>query len=227
MNIDNSQAISHCKKCGSAEFYASGRCKPCARARATEYRLNNPEKVRAIKAKWYLQNKARNNQRGQAWKRANKPKVAASAAEYRLRNLELVRDRARATQAKKPEYYQAMRKSYRQRNKDLVSKRNSDWKRINKEKVRLYTANRLARKKGVGGTLSNDIAERLLRLQKWRCAGCRISLKQKKYHLDHIVALSKNGRNIDSNIQILCVSCNCSKGAKHPTEFMQKLGYLI
>lgn len=36
---------------------------------------------------------------------------------------------------------------------------------------------------------------------------------------DHIIPISLNGDDTKHNISILCRSCNCSKGPKHPTKF--------
>jgi 5-methylcytosine-specific restriction endonuclease McrA len=33
-------------------------------------------------------------------------------------------------------------------------------------------------------------------------------------HVDHIFPRARGGRNVDTNLQLLCMSCNSSKGAK-------------
>lgn len=38
---------------------------------------------------------------------------------------------------------------------------------------------------------------------------------------------SADGSNTDDNIQLLCKTCNLSKGAKHPIDFMQSKGFLL
>lgn len=37
----------------------------------------------------------------------------------------------------------------------------------------------------------------------------------------------RGGANDDSNLQLLCQSCNRAKGAKDPVEFMRALGFLL
>jgi 5-methylcytosine-specific restriction endonuclease McrA len=55
---------------------------------------------------------------------------------------------------------------------------------------------------------------------------CRACLKA-GYELDHIVPLASGGRTERTNLQLLCMPCNRSKGAKNPTDFMQQRGLLL
>lgn len=45
--------------------------------------------------------------------------------------------------------------------------------------------------------------------------------------MDHIMPLALGGTNTDDNIQLLCPTCNRSKHAKHPVDFMQQRGFLL
>lgn len=68
--------------------------------------------------------------------------------------------------------------------------------------------------------------ERIKGQQKNRCGACRKPLK--KYHIDHHIPLARGGTNEARNIQLLCPSCNHSKSARDPIEFMQsKFGRLL
>jgi 5-methylcytosine-specific restriction endonuclease McrA len=78
---------------------------------------------------------------------------------------------------------------------------------------------------GEGGHTEADILE-IHKMQRGKCAYCRVVLGR-KFHADHIVALSKKGSNVRSNIQLLCAPCNQSKGARDPVVFAQSLGMLL
>lgn len=97
----------------------------------------------------------------------------------------------------------------------------------NPETIRALEHSRRARERNARGSLSKDVAQRLMALQKGRCAcGCREILGD-NYHLDHIMPLALGGSNTDDNIQLLRASCNQHKSAKHPIEFMQSRGFLL
>ncbi len=66
-----------------------------------------------------------------------------------------------------------------------------------------------------------DDVERLLRRQRGRCRWC--SKRVSKYHVDHVIPLSRGGRHILSNLAITCPSCNMSKSNKMPWEWRPEL----
>lgn len=68
--------------------------------------------------------------------------------------------------------------------------------------------------------------ERIGKLQRWKCAVCGVGVKD-RFELDHIEPLSRGGKHVSDNVQILCKKCNRSKGAKDPVEFMQSKGKLL
>lgn len=99
--------------------------------------------------------------------------------------------------------------------------------RLHKSKVKTYHHKRRAIIRGASGVVSAGIEDQLMILQKGRCACCKTPLKGVKHHIDHIIALSRGGMNDDSNLQLLCATCNLQKGAKHPIDFMQTKGFLL
>lgn len=64
-------------------------------------------------------------------------------------------------------------------------------------------------KRGSKGNLTRIQLEELLKASDYKCNYCG---SPNKLEFDHIVPLSKGGTNQIDNIQILCRSCNASKG---------------
>lgn len=58
--------------------------------------------------------------------------------------------------------------------------------------------------------------------QKGCCWHCGKHLAE-KYHVDHLIPLSRGGENSPRNIVISCPECNLSKGAKMPYEWNGRL----
>ena len=86
--------------------------------------------------------------------------------------------------------------------------------------------NRRARMLEVGGKLSSGLSGRLFKLQRGKCACCKLPLGD-DYHLDHIIPIDLGGANEDWNIQLLRAKCNCQKHNTHPIDFMQSKGFLL
>lgn len=93
------------------------------------------------------------------------------------------------------------------------------WREKNPEKRR---SNKRARKAAKRITLVRE----LTKLQRGRCAYCRVRLGD-QFHVDHVTPLKRGGPDHRANLQLACVGCNQSKGARDPVEFAQSKGLLL
>lgn len=150
-------------------------------------------------------------------------KKKAADPEFMKKNAERVRERRSANLPQARAVAKKSRQKHAERRKADVR----EWFAANPEKRRIYEANRRAKKRERGGSLSPDIGQTLMALQRGKCACCKASLKDVKANLDHIIPLALGGSNTDDNMQLLCQPCNNSKYSKHPVDFMQSRGYLL
>lgn len=175
-------------------------CKECCKANAHGWNRKNPGRVLARVKKYTEENRDRRL----AYWRAHSRKHATKKKAYRI-----ARYRANPAPA-------------------LAATKL--WAKANPEKRSVITR-RCAHKRralilGGGGSFSRAEIEDLFKKQRGKCAACSTSIKG-RYHMDHIIALTNGGSNWISNIQLLCRSCNCSKHAMHPIDFMQSRGFLL
>gem|GEM_PF-6576471 len=75
-------------------------------------------------------------------------------------------------------------------------------------KIRVSSQNGRAKKLAIEGTLTYEGVIKVLEDHEYKCALCK-SLEF--ISLDHKIALTKGGLNVDSNIQPLCRMCNTIK----------------
>ena len=103
-----------------------------------------------------------------------------------------------------------------------------------KETQLLGVYKRRARKLGQLGTVSPDIVDTLLKLQKNQCWApwCKAKIDRqarrgvRKLERDHNIPLSKFGLHDDNNLQLLCAPCNREKKATLPELWYVKHGLL-
>ena len=231
-----------CKTCqAETQRRLDGRCKPCRAVSNKKSYLSNPEKSAASRAAWraanieklkvlgaayYQKNKVKHAQSSKKWANENRQKVNANNAAYKAANPEKERAAGAAWRKANPEKHNQNKANWRAANPERVRETSAAWFKANPEARRIYSQNRRALKNSSGGTLSKDLANKLLKLQKGMRPCCGLVLRG-DYHMDHIMPVSLGGANTDDNIQLLHSLCNLKKNAKHPIDFMQSKGFLL
>lgn len=103
-------------------------------------------------------------------------------------------------------------------NREKVNKRARENYKAKKEQYHARVRNRRAREHAINGTHTDkDIAEQYKR-QKGCCYYCGRKLG-KRYHVDHVIPITRGGTNDPSNLVIACPYCNRSKANKLPHEW--------
>ena len=86
------------------------------------------------------------------------------------------------------------------------------WKLMNPEKVQASRDARRARENNV--TSENISRARVWLRDKGTCGICHEKADKNRWHLDHVIPLSKGGTHTYGNVQVSHPSCNWKKGAK-------------
>lgn len=238
-----------------SEFYkGDSRCKACAAAAKKAY-LASPKGKATAAAYWqkfYAEHSAeliaKQRERYFATKDQTVEVRAARHRNYLERNRETIsakrsaklKDdpayRARNTEraalwyaAHKEVVSEKLKVRYKE-NRESIRKRITEYQKANPELMKKLNAVKVHRRRtrlqqSEGHFTRADI-DRLLKLQRCKCANCAASLK-KGYHIDHRIPVAKGGSNHPSNIELLCKRCNLAKAAKLPHEFAQEQGRLI
>ena len=205
------------------------RCKACA----ASYYVANREALSARRAAYYIENRERIMAKSAAYYSANREEIAAHRAQFYIKYREKIAASQAAYyiahRAERAAYYASHRAKIRAYNvayldahRDEQAARTAAWKKANPDKVRANYHRRRARKLGNSGTHTAQDIQRQGDSQKWRCWWCGKNCAD-KYHVDHLIPLSKGGHNNPSNIVISCPRCNCSKHDKTPDEFCDRL----
>lgn len=202
-NIENE--LIEFNKAKRGKFGVRSNCKSCQsiikhkwdtenKDKILEWRIKNPEKVKAAKIKWWLNN-----------------------PDYNLKN------------KKRQDNYNS---NYYTINKDKIKEASDVYKKTpqGKAAAKANKQNRRAQKSNNGGKHTAQDILNLFELQSGVCVYCECKLHKNKsnsFHVDHIVPLSKGGSNGIENLQLLCPTCNLSKGGKLPEEFAQQFNKLF
>ena len=120
-------------------------------------------------------------------------------------------------------------RAWHEANKKKINLKSADYRKNNPDKDVEYKHRRRARLSGASGGHSSEDIRGLLEQQNSRCEACRIRLAVKgkrKYHVDHMVPLSRGGSDDVSNLQLLCQTCNQRKHAMPYEDWCSRLGRL-
>lgn len=127
-------------------------------------------------------------------------------------------------------------KDYKKANRERERRVSAEWRKNNPEKWRIannirskrFSQNNpersrelksvcTAKRRAAKGKLSRGIVIKLRISQNGLCVYCKNELT--KFHLDHIMPISRGGKHEDGNMQLLCPSCNLRKSSRHPEDF--------
>ena len=88
----------------------------------------------------------------------------------------------------------------------------------------IWVSNNRAKRRGAEGSFTIDDINALMEAQAGCCAAswCRRKIRD-SYSVDHIIPISRGGRNDKTNLQLLCRSCNSSKGPRTMQEWENKI----
>lgn len=217
------------------------RSTPEAKAKAAEYWAayweRNAEALRQKRFEHYHSTKEAKRETMAAWGRAyrdrNKAAISARrAANYQENGAAREKNIARASAwyYKNKDAVLKKQAAYYEQNSHRIKERVREYERAHPEQTKMHgriKANRRRARLLTSGThYTRQDVERLLVLQRHKCAYCAASLKR-GFHIDHRVPVAKGGDNSPQNIDLLCKRCNLTKSAKLPHEFAQKLGKLL
>lgn len=175
------------------------------KARCRAYYLANRQHLLAVQAEHRKANPEERKAHDATYRARNADKVLAAKEAYRVANLEKVK---------------ASKKRWRLENKEKMQEARATWERNNQAKKRVYRENRRAREKNAIGAVSPEIVARLMLEQAGKCVVCSIDLI--RYEIDHIIPLVLGGTHEDHNLQLLCITCNRSKGRKRMEQFLRE-----
>lgn len=201
-------------------------CRSCKSTSGQAYYLENKDRLEPIRAAWevanagplkvyraeyYQANRTRLDKINAAWSKSHpKERAKWSLIDYKKhKQKRLVA--FKKYQEKNAESIRVQKVAYRAANPELFA-----------SLARAYRA----RKSGAEGSHTSDDIKNLFKLQRGACIYCVASIKA-VYHIDHVIPLSRGGRNDRSNLQLLCPRCNMRKKDKEPHVFAQEMGRLI
>lgn len=174
---------------------------------------------------YYSANRDKILERSKIYHEANKERHNDASRKYYEENKEMLAEYAKARYQENIDDQKERWRIYSLNNKDKLKAKHAERYQQNKEYFRAAWHKRRARLRNAEGSHTKEDIQFILEKQKGKCVTCAVCITT-DYSVDHITPLSKGGSNNKDNIQLLCKSCNSSKGNKDPIEFMQTLGYL-
>jgi 5-methylcytosine-specific restriction endonuclease McrA len=212
-----------CAQCSSeraAQGYAKNRDQICARVR--EYANANKERVLADKRRYHKENSDVLKAKKAEYYLRNREHIMQKSSRRYNEKKESILERERQRRKDFPSLFREQNRRLYERHREAISRRAKQYRKDKPEAKRALNASYRARKRNAKGKFCSEDIFRMLQEQDHLCLGCSADLKEVTYHIDHILPLKLGGSNEPHNIQLLCASCNCSKGDKHPNDWIPK-----
>lgn len=142
---------------------------------------------------------------------------------YLEKNKEMLNEKSRIYRLENAEQRKETQRKYRERNKEKIRNHNLEYRAANPEKLKKYYAdniekirmnakNQKYKRRQAEGKITLEEWESVLRKYNYTCLGC--GRTDVKLTIDHVIPLSREGKNSLDNVQPLCFSCNSKKHTK-------------
>lgn len=231
--------VKTCTKCGktkpaTTEYYSIRRrshdgfqslCKLCEksyreanREQSAQWRDANAERLAVQKLAYRIANREKENARALAHYIANRESKLKYQRDYYLSNRESARAFQRVYRLLNREKFLDYYHAYYVNNRARMNAQARRWRRSHPETEKAYSHAKRARKKSARGTHTASDIRRQYAAQKGMCYYCQ-EKTDGKYHVEHVIPLSRGGSNGPENIVISCPKCNLEKGTKMPHEW--------
>lgn len=174
----------------------------------------------AVAKAHYAKNKERIKERVKRNTEKNAEKVREYQKRYRIENREHLNEYTREWRADNAERVRANARARYRRNRVVILQRNRRYAKENPDKFLAYAHQRLARKRALPDTFTEADWERALAHFERRCAYC--GKRFEKFQIDHYIPLKAPDcpGSVPTNIVPACKSCNISKNATDPREWL-------
>lgn len=171
-----------------------------------------------------LANRDEVNAKRRAYYQTHKKELTAINRRWDAKHIEQKRA-ARRLWTQTSDKYRDYMKKWLVANQDLKNASSRKSYHKNKERTRpirlIRLKNRQAKTRGGNGTFSISDVQAMHDRQLGSCAGCARSFSDVlPPTIDHVMPLSRGGSNFPENLQLMCKSCNDSKGARTMDEWL-------
>mgnify|MGYP006935480359 CR=1 FL=1 len=141
---------------------------------------------------------------------------------HRTKNKEKIKETRKIYQSKNRDKITSYAISQYWKNRDKILARSRAYYKTSEGKLngRVQQHKRRARKRGAEGSHTKEDIKELYKKQNGKCYWCSCVLNN-KYHVDHIIPLSRGGTDYKDNLVISCQTCNQRKYTKTPDEFLK------
>lgn len=147
--------------------------------------------------------------------------VNANSRRYNKNNRAKIAARKKAYHEENRDELLPKMREYHAANRDRSAERRKAHRRAHPEMMVAQAHRRRSKIAENGGTLT---AAEIKAIVAEDCFWCGIDCSQ-DFHLDHIVPISKGGRNSRCNVAVSCPGCNLSKNAKDLSDWLREIGW--